>query len=307
MTDPRSRSLVTVGAKLASDLVAGGTLVVSYPAGYSGGHFQPLGHRLSVVNGGNYEAPRDFSVVFGAAAATITWATGMPTIPAGSDVFVQFDEKGTRAYRDQYGINKKAGGRVANTQVRELNFGTPVAAAAASVAAITLLAAAGFLPLVGGGPVVLDVPRNITLTVATTNQSGITFTITGLDEYGNLMVETLAGPNANTVQGNKAFKQINSVYANAAIETNGVSVGVGNKLGLPIFVPNSVFVLKEIQDGAVAVAGTFVAGVVVKQTGTTGDVRGTYVPNAAPDGAKAYSLLVALEDAQYTGPVQFAG
>lgn len=310
MSGPLSTSLLTVYARLSADLVAGGTLVVNYPTGfqYSAGHFTPLGHKAAVVNGAPLLSPRDFTVAFGATAATITLATGAATIPANSEIYFEFNEKGQRGYQDGKTIPKAPiAARISNLQTRELNFGMPLAAVTTTIAAAQLMAGAGNLVLTNTAGVTLDVPRNVTLTVATTDQSARTFTVTGLDEYGNTVVENITGPNANTVQGNKAFKTVTQVAVNGALATNGVSVGFGNKLGLPVFLANAAFILKELQDGASATTGTTVAGVVVKQTATTGDVRGTYVPNTAPDGTKAYSLVVALEDPNFTGGVQFAG
>ena len=48
--------------------------------------------------------------------------------------------------------------------------------------------------------------------------------------------------------------------------------------------------------GAAPTAGTIVAGVTTAggSTATTGDVRGTYDPNAACDGSKVFELILAL-------------
>jgi hypothetical protein len=42
-------------------------------------------------------------------------------------------------------------------------------------------------------------------------------------------------------------------------------------------------------------------------TATTGDVRGTYDPNAAADGARVFELVVALMEPGDLGMPQFAG
>jgi hypothetical protein len=151
----------------------------------------------------------------------------------------------------------------------------------------------------------LDVPRNIILTSAG-NDSGITFSVVGMDVYGNTVKETITGANAGIAAGKKAFSSITSIAASAA-SADTVKIGWGNVLGLPAFLPNAKHILAEFQDGAAATAGTTVAGVQSKPTATTGDVRGTYVPNAAPDATKAYGLLVALPDPGYLGADQFAG
>jgi hypothetical protein len=78
-------------------------------------------------------------------------------------------------------------------------------------------------------------------------------------------------------------------------------------LGLPFFLQDSDFTLKEIEHNAPAVAGTFVNGDETKPTATTGDVRGPYDPSSLCDGLKVFRLLVAVTDPTYLGLSQFAG
>jgi hypothetical protein len=60
-------------------------------------------------------------------------------------------------------------------------------------------------------------------------------------------------------------------------------------------------------NGAAAVAGTVVAGVRIAggHLATSGDVRGTYNPNSAPDADRVFQLLVSLPDPGYLGQAQF--
>lgn len=176
----------------------------------------------------------------------------------------------------------------------------PATLGPALLAPITLAGAAGVLPLAAGAGVTrvvdltgtarfeLDVPRSVSLTVATTNQSAISFTVTGYDAYGQPMSEVLAGPNANTVNTLKAFKSVTSIAFNAAIATNGVSAGIGDKFGLPFRVPDAGYIAFIKWAGTLADnAGTFVAAVATNpSTTTTGDVRGTYTPTSASDGSR---------------------
>lgn len=309
--------LTTVKATLSADWSAAGTITVSYPAGIEAGHIAPIDHKISVKNGADLKQGRDFALTtVNKATAVFTLAAGLATIPAGSEIFVEFALKGDRAYVDPNNIAAAKGyaalgNRVSNRQPIEINFGAPSAAAAASVAAVQLVGAAGNLTLngslVSSGVATLDVPRNATLTVATTNHSARTFTIYGTDEYGVAMVENIAGPNNNTVAGLKAFKKITRVAVDGAIATNGVSVGHGDVLGFPIFVPNAVNILYDTENDATVTDGTYVAGVVTKPTATTGDVRGTYDPNSACDGAKRFSVMMLVENPNYLGVPQFAG
>ena len=82
--------------------------------------------------------------------------------------------------------------------------------------------------LVTDGVAVLDAARRILIT-CTGNESTRTFTVTGTNWQGNLISETVNGPNATTAQTTNSFKTVTSVSisgnaANAVIVgTNGVA------------------------------------------------------------------------------------
>ncbi len=144
---------------------------------------------------------------------------------------------------------------------------------------------------------ILDVPRNVVIT--TTHAASIvamSFLVTGKDVYGQTMSELLtvtATGTSKTSNGLKAFKCITSIALTAAAdaEANTVEVGFGDVLGLPFLMSRNT-VLKEIEDNAVATAGTVVVAVTTSPaTTTTGDVRGTYDPNSACNGAKVFRLI----------------
>ena len=68
----------------------------------------------------------------------------------------------------------------------------------------------------------------------------------------------------------------------------------------------AVNVMLEIEPNALK--GAFTAGKIgAKQSGTTGDVRGTYSPLTPPDGTTYYALLVELADPDFLGDDQYAG
>jgi len=144
-----------------------------------------------------------------------------------------------------------------------------------------------------------DVPRNVV--AAWTNTAVLT--VTGTDEYGNVMRESSASGTSMT--GAKAFKTITSVTTSANI--TGLTVGSGVRLGLPMYLPNVPNVIVQLQDGAAATAGTVVAGDSAVATATTGDVRGTYSPNSAPNGSLRFELDVIVRSPEYRGNAQFAG
>lgn len=297
-------SLHTVQGLLSSAVATSGTFTTGYPEdGFLGLYRSGKNHRL-VVDGTVYACPNDFGIAFTSATViTVTWR-GTNTLRAGARWILQLDIGSAEPVP---GVNNAA----IVTPVR-VNLGAPIVADVDGIAAVQLAGAAGNFTLdgvrVAGGVATLDRPRNVTLTGATTNHSARTFTVYGTDEYGEAVVETMAGPNNNTTSGKKAFKTVTRVAVDGAIATNGVSVGFGDVLGLPVFV-DAGGIYREREDGTVPTAGTFVAGLAVntKSTATTADVRGTYDPNSACDGAKVFELDILLADPTFLGNPQFAG
>ena len=134
---------------------------------------------------------------------------------------------------------------------------------------------------------VLDVPRCVTITAAGANTA--TYTVTGYDQYGQKMTQTLSAPSTSTVATLKAFKTVISVVnANATAGTNGLTVGFNDTLGLPFrltdlgYVTNCMF-----NQAAVTINSTNikVADQTATATASTGDVRGT-VAFGVSDGIK---------------------
>lgn len=177
----------------------------------------------------------------------------------------------------------------------------PVTLGAALLAVLQTLGAAGNFVLAAGAGVttvvvngqtrlVLDVPRNLTFTSGG-NISGVNFTVTGYDVYGQLMTQTLAGPNANTVATLKAFKQVVSVAANAAVATN-TSIGIGDVFGLPFRLLDINHIISVKWASVLAQdASTVVAAVATSpSTAALGDVRGTVAPSSASNGARRLTV-----------------
>lgn len=296
----------TTSGVLSSAVATSGTFTSGYPTdGRIGAYRSGKVHKL-IVNGTAYVAPTDFTVAYTSATViTITWA-GTNTLPAGASWRLQLDRGGVN------GVVGLANDNVVALTAVRVNLGAPIVADVDGISVVQLVGAAGDLTITGarasGGVATLDVARNVTITGATTDHSARTFTVTGEDEYGAALVETFAGPNNSTVSGKKAFKTVSQVAVDGAIATNGVSVGFGDVLGLPIGA-GSTAILKELQDGTAPTAGTLVAhlAVATKSTATTADVRGTYDPNAACDGAKVFELDLLVPDPTWLGNPQYAG
>lgn len=287
-------SYLIVNTHLSAAVANDATATVSYPSGTDAGTFKgAVGHKM-LLGENLLSSPADFTVSFGAANITITNKFGA-SWASGERMYLELQTAGQDAIS---GVKRSVSATVAY-----INLGAPDAASENGIAASQTPASAGNLVL---SVDTLDVPRNIIETgVAATVAH--TLTVTGLDEYGNKVVETITGAvGAVTVAGKKAFKRITSIAVSGAT-TGAITVGWGDVLGLPLFLQDSDFVLKEIAGDAAAAAGAFVNGDESEPSATTGDVRGTYDPAAPCDGTTAFRLVVAVPDPAYKGLAQFAG
>lgn len=188
----------------------------------------------------------------------------------------------------------------------------PAAVSAVSIAAAQTTAGAATLTLAAAGTggttsvtrsdgttvLQLDTPRTISLTSAA-NISAVTFLVAGFDFYGQAMSELITGPNANTVNGKKAFFEVASITTSGAVGTN-TSVGTSNILGVPFVIPQVGYIGSLSWNAALGDdTGTFVAAdATTPATTTTGDVRGTYLPSTATDGTKRLVLQILFTQAQ---------
>jgi hypothetical protein len=174
-----------------------------------------------------------------------------------------------------------------------------IAAASAYTSAITLTAGTGVTSVIlanGSTALQLDVPRAVAVTIGAGTITNRNVTITGFDYYGQQMSEVIAtGTTQSTaVNGKKAFFQITSATVSGAVGAT-ISLGTTDILGAPVRITNAGYIARSGWDNTLADdAGTFVAAVTTTATTTTGDVRGTYVPSSAPDGAKRLVMGILL-------------
>lgn len=289
----------TIKGTLAAIVNTGGTFTVAYPTKKDRGSFsQGVNVKLAVA-GRLFSCPDDFTVAYNAANMVVTY-NGPSSLPAGAEFYLQLDEPAAAMTKAGPGgaIISKPMDLVA------LNLGAPGAAAANNIkTSAAQTAAAGAVAPAGGtlvasGVATLDAPTGRNVVAAWTGAAQIT--IRGLDIYGKAMSEQ-SGAGVVAFTGKKAFAKVTSIQVSA--DVTALTVGTGAVLGLPMYVPNAAMILKESVDGAAAVAGTVVVGLnnATKSTTTTNDIRGTYAPNAAPDGSKVFELLVATVDASNTG------
>lgn len=176
---------------------------------------------------------------------------------------------------------------------------TNIATASAYTSTITLTAGTGTTSVVrtdGVTVVQLDVPRAVGVTIGAGTITNRNVTISGWDYYGQPMSEVIATgtTQSTTVNGKKAFYQISSATVSGAVGAT-IALGTTDILGIPVRMTNVAYVASVRWDSTLAEdAGTFVAAVTTTATTTSGDVRGTYVPSSATDGAKRLVMGILL-------------
>lgn len=289
----------TVSAAVAS----GSTITFAYPAGKDAGNYRGSNRHRLYSKGlmSFFENPSQFTIAFG--ANPVVTYNGSTTIPAGTEVSLQLNFVGADQNPDAISSSTN---RLKAVRPYLVDFGAvDTADADGAVASQSATAATGLATgingaLASGGVATFDVPRNV---VAGWTNTAV-LTVTGTDEYGAVVRESSASGTSFT--GKKAFKTVTGVSVSA--DVTGLTVGSGVVLGLPAFIPYAAgSVVKEIQDGANATAGTVVAGVTTAATATTGDVRGTWTPNGTPNGTINFAVVLHLDDPNYRGVAQFAG
>lgn len=299
-----------ITATIAAAVAQGGTITLSYPADDNGdtmseGHFSGGKEHFLLAMGSVFSAPTDITIAFGS-SIVITY-NGATTIPAGSEIRAQLDIAGNPNADPDEVVFKPNTSPMA---VLRMDLGTPATADPDGVCESQSDTGAHTLTLdgalVSGGVATFDVPRNVV--VDSGGADTAVLTVTGTDVYGATLVENITLNGTTAAAGKKAFKTVTSVTASATI-SNGAFVGPGVALGLPVFLPSDAHVLGELEDNAAATAGTIAAGLAeeTKSTATTADVRGTYIPNSAPNSNKYFSLLVATADPTFLGNPQYAG
>jgi hypothetical protein len=284
---------------LASSVADAATFTVPYPDGRDAGSYE-FGVDNLVVSPtyGTLRDGGDVAFALGTSVITITNNTGA-ALAAGTLMWVQVERVNATD------TPTPAGDRVSNMSLVAISLGAPDAIDVNGICEAQSDTGAHTLTLDGDlvvdGVAVLDCPRNVIIDSGGADTAVLT--ISGFDEYGIAMSEALTLNGTTAVPGKKAFKRITSVTSSATI-ANGAFVGTGDVLGLPVFLSDVGLVMKEMQDGVAATAGTLLKGVTTAATTTTGDVRGTYDPNATTDGTKRFTLVAAIGNPGYKGVAQ---
>lgn len=300
---------VTVTTTLGSSLADAGTTTFTLPTGYDASDIAESGHVLVVKNGNSYsDGSKSFTVSVSGSTVTLTNNIGS-TIASGSVLYLQLGLKGT-GDAARMAIPSALRPYVGNVQHVIVNLGAPSTAAANGYCAsqdLTALGVASVNTTAAGAIAAASLAgasgalfgRNV---VAAWTGTAV-ITVTGTDWLGNTIKESSGSGTSFT--GKKAFKTVTNFSVSA--DVTGLTVGTGVVLGLPVYLPSLAHVTGEVMDGAKATAGTPVAGDLTKPSATTGDVRGTYTANTAPNGSHVYNLILAVEDQLQYSFGQYAG
>lgn len=304
-------SFVRVRYTTAVAVAQNGTISLSYPLGTNVGSFAGARGTLAFVEGlqglysssptefmnssgvKSYVAPA-FSLAFGA-NIVVTWLNTTP-IPAGAAIEFQFELIGM----DVAPVFVTKGS--VPTIVQYVNFGAPATASTTAVLATTAVLTAALFTL--ATPYQVDVPRNLTYVSSSAGDTTQTVTVRGFDVYGVPMTEAVTMNGVTPVVGKKAFSVVTSYQASAAL-AGTLSLGTGVVFGMPFVLNRKRLAFAENVDDATVTTGTFVIADAATPTATTGDIRGTYAPSAAPNGAHIYELLCAAPD-QVARVLQFS-
>jgi len=172
-----------------------------------------------------------------------------------------------------------------------VQLGAPIASAAALILSLASINAALDTTAFASGFANTEAQmsrfgRNLIVIASGAATSNVT--IYGRDYLNQRMAESFTLTGAVSVVGKKAFRYVDRVVAGITAATT-INVGVGASLGLPY---TTMDVQEEyVDDVVMATTGVLTPPVFTDpQTLTTGDPRGTVVPNSVPNGTKQYAF-----------------
>jgi len=299
----------------ASNVATGGTMAFVLGSASELGQVSLEGNHVLFAEGlgAQFAFPGDFTVSFSGSTATVTY-NGSTTIPAGSVVKLQLETAGENSYLTQpqpLTIKDYLGNiRTVQANIVRVLFGNIATASATSIVNAAARTGTNTLTTYAAGTV-NDVPRTLQVTSSSAGDTTQTVIVRGLDEFAVAMSETFSLNGTSVIAGKKAFKTLLSDQVSATMAGN-LSVGSNTGIGLPTFLPGGTggsaslgYILKELTDGVAPSAGTVKGGDLTKATATTGDVRGTWVPNTAPNSVHTYELIMMATDISFRGVPQF--
>lgn len=292
---------VRLNTILKDDLAPGGKLELNYPEGVNqGSFFGVMDHTLGIESR-FFRSPKDFIVIPTHDKIVVNWAANL-RVPAGALMHFQLQEQGGEFYTDnKTGITVKG---MVKAPTFLINLGALEEKNSNFYVEGTDVSSAGRLLLVNNKP---DAPRNVTIH-SDSDESDAIFTVEGEDVYLRPMIENIKGPTTGLINGKKSFAKINKISVNQSCK-GMVSVGCGNRFGLPVFVPGQGYILQEMVNGVPISGGMIVPGELNVATATTGDRRGTYSPppSVQLNGRDSIQLFLILPNPGNIGTTDFSG
>ena len=119
--------------------------------------------------------------------------------------------------------------------------------------------------LASGGAVTFDEPRNVTI-LSAADDSGISFTVTGTDETGSAVTESITGVDSDTATGSTFFTTLSAIAA-VGNPAGNVSAGSGTSIATPMF--RGRMRLRGLYAVNTATAGT----ITFREGSSTGNIR----------------------------------
>ena len=150
------------------------------------------------------------------------------------------------------------------------------AAGVANNAALTLTAS----------PYVTDFPRKITITSAA-DDSGISFTVVGLNESGTAVTETVTGVDSGVATSANYYSSVTSITA-VGDPAGNVSAGTANNVFATIFAGpmrlQGLYAVNTAAAGNVTFRDTSLTGSIRMQFNTVGSATSSEYPDVPDDG-----------------------
>ena len=292
---------VKLNTVLKQDLSPNEKIELKYPEGVNqGSFFGAIDHTLGIESR-FFRSPKDFIVIPTHENIVIHWAANI-RVPAGALMHFQFQEQGGEFYTDnRTGVTIKG---MVQSPTFLVNLGSVEEKNATYYVQSGTMSEPGRLLLTNNKP---DIPRNLTIH-SNDDESHVTFIVEGEDVYLRTIIEHIKGPSTGLINGKKSFAKINKITASHACKGT-ISIGTGNRLGLPVFVPGQGYILQEMVNGMPITGGMIVAGELNVPTATTGDRRGTYSPppSVPLNGRDTIQLFLILPNPGNIGTPDFAG
>jgi hypothetical protein len=292
---------VKLNTVLKQDLSPNDKMELKYPEGVTQGSFFGASDHTLGIESRFFRAPKDFIVIPTQENIVVQWTSNLK-VPAGALMHFQFQEQGGDYYTDnRTGVTVKG---MVQSPTFLVNLGSVTEKDQNFYVQSAEVPSAGRMLLSNNKP---DVARNLIIH-STADESAAIFTIEGEDVYLRPMIEQIKGPSTGIINGKKAFAKINKISISTASK-GSVSIGTGNRLGLPVFIPGQGYILQEMINGMPINGGMVVSGELNVPTATTGDRRGTYSPppSVQLNGRDTIQLFLILPNPGNIGTPDFAG